>query len=104
MPGLSPPVSQGVSGGQLEHSVFPVYPAQARALRLEGRVVLDAVIAEDGSLRDIKVVEGPSLLAQSAVDAVQQWRYKPYELDGKPVKNEIRIKVDFKFPAHAASR
>ena len=104
MPGLSPPVSQGVSGGQLVHSVFPVYPAQARALRLEGRVVLDAVIAEDGSLRDIKVVEGPSLLAQSAVDAVQQWRYKPYELDGKPVKNEIRIKVDFKFPAHAASR
>jgi TonB family protein len=104
LPGLAPPVSQGVSGGQLVHSVFPVYPAQARALRLEGRVVLDAVIAEDGTLRDIKVVEGPSLLAQSAVDAVQQWRYKPYEIDGKPVKNEIRIKVDFKFPAHAASR
>ena len=85
------------------HSVFPVYPAQARLLHLEGRVVLDAVIVEDGTLRNIKVVEGPPLLAESAVEAVQQWRYKPYELDGKPVKNEIRIKVDFKFPSHAAS-
>ena len=101
LPGLSIPVSQGVSGGQLVYRVPPVYPAQARLERLEGRVVLAAVIMEDGTLRDVRVVEGEPLLAQSALDAVQQWRYKPYELDGKPVKNLIRIYVDFKFPGGA---
>ncbi len=44
------------------------------------------------------MIEGEPLLAQSAIDAVQQWRYKPYELDGKPMKNLIRIEIDFKFP------
>jgi TonB family protein len=98
LPGLGVPVSHGVSGGQLVHRVPPVYPAQARLLRLEGKVVLAAVIMEDGTLSDVRVIEGEPLLAQSAVDAVQHWRYKPYELDGKPVKNLIRINVDFKFP------
>jgi TonB family protein len=98
LPELSIPVSQGVSGGQLVHRVAPVYPVQARLQRLEGRVVLAAVIMEDGTLRDVRVIEGEPLLAQSAVDAVQHWRYKPFELDGKPVKNLIRINVDFKLP------
>jgi len=57
------------------------------------------MIMEDGTLRDIKAIEGPPLLAQAAVDAVKYWRYKPYMLDGKPVKNEVRINVDFKLPA-----
>jgi TonB family protein len=103
LPGLSIPVSQGISGGQLVYRVSPVYPAQARPRRLEGRVVLAAVIMEDGTLRDIKVIDGQPLLAQSAVDAVKRWRYKPYELDGKPVKNEIRINVDFKYPSYRVS-
>jgi TonB family protein len=98
LPGLGVPVSRGISGGQLVHRVPPVYPAQARLLRLEGKVVLAAVIMEDGTLHDVRVIEGEPLLARSAVDAVQHWRYKPYELDGKPVKNQIRINVDFKFP------
>jgi TonB family protein len=98
LPGLSAPVSQGVTGGQLLHRVAPVYPAQARLLRLEGTVTLAAMIMEDGTVRDVKVVEGSPVLAQSAVDAVKHWRYKPYELDGKPVKNETRITIDFKFP------
>ncbi len=104
LPNLSAPVSRGVSGGQLVHRVPPVYPAQARLLRLEGAVVLAATVAEDGTIRDVKVVEGSPVLAQSAVDAVKHWRYKPYELDGKPVSNAIRIKVDFKFPSGTASR
>jgi TonB family protein len=95
---ISAPVSQGVSGGQLLHRVSPVYPAQARVMRLEGTVVLAAAIMEDGSVNDIRVVEGSPTLAQSAVEAVKHWRYKPFELDGKPVKNEIRINVDFRFP------
>jgi TonB family protein len=98
LPGLGVPVSQGVSGGQLVHRVPPVYPAQARVQRLEGKVVLAAVIMEDGTLRDVKVIEGQPLLAQSAVDAVKLWRYKPYVLDGKAVKNETTITIDFKFP------
>jgi len=97
-------VSQGVSGGQLIHRVAPVYPAQARRSHVEGTVVLAAVIMEDGSVRSVKVVEGPATLAQSAVEAVKLWRYQPFELDGKPVKNEIRINVDFKFPSDTASR
>jgi protein TonB len=103
LPGLGVPVSQGISGGELVHRVPPVYPAQARVMKLEGKVVLAAVIMEDGTLRDVKVIEGEPLLAQSAMDAVKNWRYKPYELDGKPVKNVIRISVDFKIPS-AASR
>ncbi len=98
LPGLGVPVSRGVSGGRLVRRVPPVYPAQARLLQLEGTVILAAVIMEDGTVRDVKVIEGPPLLAQSAVAAVKGWRYKPYELDGKPVKNEIRITVDFKLP------
>ena len=104
LPGLSAPVSQGVSGGQLLHRVPPVYPAEARLPRLEGTVILAATIMEDGTVRDVKVVEGPPVLAQSAVDAVKHWRYKPFELDGKPVKNEIGITIDFKLPSDAAAR
>jgi TonB family protein len=97
-PSVSAPVSQGVSGGQLVHRVLPDYPVQALQLRLEGTVVLDAMVMEDGTVTDIKKIEGPATLVPSAIDAVKHWRYKPFELDGKPVKNEIRINVDFKFP------
>jgi TonB family protein len=79
LPGLFVPVSRGVSGGQLVHRVAPVYPAQARLLRLEGTVVLSAMVMEDGTVRDVKVVEGLPELAQAAVDAVKRWRYKPFE-------------------------
>jgi TonB family protein len=102
--GYSEPVSQGVTGGELLHRVAPIYPAQARLLRVEGTVILAAVVMEDGTVGDVNVVEGSAVLAQSAVDAVKHWRYKPYELDGKPVKNEIKINVDFKYPSDAGSR
>jgi len=104
LPGLTLPVSKGVSGGQLLRRIAPVYPAQARLLHLQGKVVLAAMVMEDGTLRDVKVVEGSPTLVQSAVEAVRRWRYKPFELDGKPVKNEIRISVDFKLPSDTASR
>jgi TonB family protein len=98
-PGSSAPVSQRVSGGRLLNQVPPVYPAQALLLRLEGTVILAATIMEDGTVGDIRAVDGPPVLAESAMNAVKNWRYEPYELDGKPVKNEIRINVDFKFPS-----
>ena len=103
-PGLSAPASQEVTGGQLLHRVAPVYPAEARLLRLEGTVILAAVVMEDGTVGDVNVVEGAAVLAQSAVDAVKHWRYQPYELDGKPLKKETRITIDFKFPSEAGSR
>ncbi len=87
-----------VSGGQLLHRVEPVYPAEALLSRLEGTVMLAATVMEDGTVSDVKVIEGPAILAPSAVDAVGHWQYKPFELDGKPVKNEIGIKIDFKLP------
>lgn len=92
-------VSQGVSGGRLTHRVSPTYPAQALLLRLQGRVVLDAIIAEDGTLHDLKVVQGHPVLAKSALQAVERWRYTPYQLDGRPVKTETTITVDFKLPS-----
>jgi TonB family protein len=98
LPALSAPVSRKFSGGQLLHRVEPVYPAEARLLRLEGTVILTAMVMEDGTVDDVKVVEGPPELAPSAVDAVKRWRYEPFELDGKPVENEIGIKIDFKLP------
>jgi TonB family protein len=104
LPKLTAPVSQGVSGGQLVRRVSPVYPAQARLLRLEGTVVLDATVMEDGTVGDIKVVEGDPELAPAAVEAVKRWRYKPFNLDGKPVKNKIDITLEFKLPSESASR
>jgi TonB family protein len=104
LPGLSTPVSQGISGGQLVHRVEPVYPAQALLSRLEGTVILAATVMEDGTVRDVKIVEGPPELAQSAVDAVKHWQYKPFVLDGNPVKTETRITIDFKLPSDAPSR
>ena len=98
-PRLAPvPISQGVSNGYLVHRVAPVYPEQARLTRIEGDVVLNALIAEDGTVRDLKVVRGQPTLARAAAQAVRQWRYKPYELDRKPVKMNTTITVSFKLP------
>ncbi|HKM46473.1 MAG TPA: TonB family protein [Terriglobales bacterium] len=100
-PSLAAPaalVSGKFSGGQLLRRVEPVYPAEALLSRLEGKVILAATVMEDGTVGDVKVVEGLPELSPSAVDAVKHWRYEPFELDGKPVKNEIGIKIDFKLP------
>jgi TonB family protein len=91
-------ISQGVSEGRLQHRVLPEYPAQARSLRLEGPVVLDAMVMEDGSVHDIKVVSGHPTLARPALDAVRQWRYQPYRLNGKPVAMRTVITIKFKLP------
>jgi len=91
-------VSRGISGGQLIHRVPPVYPAQAQSLRIEGKVVLDAMVMEDGTVSGLKVAEGQPVFISSALEAVKQWRYKPFVLDGKAVKSPMRITVDFKLP------
>jgi len=99
VPEFSVPISQGVSGGRLQHRVDPVYPAQARTMRLQGRVRLTATVGEDGRVAELKVVEGAALLADSAVDAVKKWRFQPFLLNGKPIKQETTITIDFKLPS-----
>ena len=89
-----------MSEGVLEHQVTPTYPRQALPLRLEGPVVLDATVSESGRLENVKVVSGHSLLARAAIDAVSQWRYRPYLLNGKPVRMQTKITVNFKMPGN----
>lgn len=95
----SPPkISRGVMPGYLLRRVPPVYPRQALEKRLEGKVVIEGEIAEDGSIENLKSVEGDATLASAAMDAVRRWRYKPYELDGKPVRIETTVVMNFKLP------
>jgi protein TonB len=78
--------------------VNPIYPAEARIQRLAGLVALDATVAEDGSIDNIKIISGPPLLASAATAAVKQWRYSPSTLDGKPIEVQKRITIVFKLP------
>jgi periplasmic protein TonB len=88
-------VSQGVAEGLLVHQVRPNYPPLARQARVQGAVVLQAVISKDGTIQNLRVVSGHPMLVQSALDAVKQWRYKPYFLNGEPVEVETSITVNF---------
>jgi len=91
-------VSQGVSEGLILKKVAPRYPAQALQMRLEGSVQMQATVAKDGSISNVKVLSGDALLARSAVEAVKQWKYKPYYLDGEPVDIQTQITINFKLP------
>jgi TonB family protein len=97
-PNLPNMVSQGVSGGLLERKVQPIYPAEARSKRLQGPVVLQAVIDEFGNVRNLRTVSGDSILARAAMDAVRQWHYQPYRLNGQAVKTPTQITVNFTLP------
>jgi protein TonB len=91
-------VSQGVSQGLVVKRVSPDYPAQARQLRIEGMVQLEATISKDGNVTNLKVVSGHPILARAAVEAVKQWKYKPYLLNGSAVEIDTQIVVNFKLP------
>jgi len=88
-------VSQGVSQGLLIHRVQPMYPPLARQARIQGTVVLQAEISKDGSIENLRLISGHPMLAPSAIEAVKQWRYKPYFLNGEPVAVETQITVNF---------
>jgi TonB family protein len=90
------PVAAGFTGGKLIHHVTPVYSAETRELRLQGAVVLEGVIGTDGAVRDIRVVSGDARLADTAVDAVRQWRYEPFRSNGEPVDMLSTITVHFR--------
>ena len=82
----------------LEHSVQPVYPSFAMERRLEGEVVVEATVAEDGSVRNARAIRGQSLLAQAAVEAVRRWHYRAAKLNGKPVATQTQITINFSLP------
>ncbi len=88
-------VSQGVSQGLLIHKVQPTYPPLARQARIQGTVVLEALIGKDGSIQNLHVVSGHPMLTNAALEAVKEWKYKPYFLNGEPVEVSTTINVNF---------
>jgi periplasmic protein TonB len=88
-------VSQGVSQGLLVKKVQPAYPPLARQARIQGQVILQAEISKDGSIENLRLISGHPMLAPAAIEAVKQWRYKPYMLNGEPVAVETTVMVNF---------
>jgi len=87
---LSPGTAQIVS-----RPVDPRYPLLAKQMKVQGAVILQALISKTGSIQDIQVLSGPAILSAAAREAVQQWRFKPYYQAGRPVETEARITVNF---------
>lgn len=88
-------VSWGVAQGLLLRQVKPQYPPLARQARIQGTVVLQAMIGKDGTLQELRVVSGHPMLTAAAIDAVQHWLYRPYLLNGQPVAVDTQINVNF---------
>lgn len=88
-------ISSGVMAGNRLTGADPLYPAIARAARVQGTVVLAATIAKSGAIENLRVVSGPPLLTGAALDAVRGWHYRPYLLNGEPVEVETTVRVVF---------
>jgi protein TonB len=88
-------VSSGVADGLKIHDVTPAYPQMARIAHIQGDVLLQATISKSGVIENLRAVQGHPILIQAAMDAVKQWKYKPYILNGEPVEVETTIKVQF---------
>jgi protein TonB len=88
-------VSQGVMAASILHQVQPAYTPVERTMRLSGEVLLHAIIGKDGTVRELQVVSGNPLLAQTAIAAVRQWRYRPTLLNGEAVDVDTIVSVKF---------
>ena len=88
-------ISQGVTRGLLIQKIEPQYPPLARAARVQGEVLLSAIIDANGQITNLQLVSGHPMLVPAAIAAVRQWRYKPYLLNGQPVEVETQITVIF---------
>jgi protein TonB len=87
---LSPGTAQVVS-----RPVEPSYPLLAKQMKVQGAVVLEALISKTGSIQEIQILSGPAILSAAAREAVKQWHFKPYYQGGRPVETEARITVNF---------
>ena len=90
------PVGGDVQQAKLTSSVPPVYPALAKNQHVSGNVLVDALIDANGRVTTMKVVSGPTLLHQAAMDALKQWKYRPALLDGKPVPMHLTVTIQFR--------
>ncbi len=88
-------VSSGVQSGLLIRKVPPAYPPLARQARIQGVVILQAQISKDGNIENLQLISGHPMLAPAAIEAVKQWKYKPYLLNGEPVEVETQVQVNF---------
>ena len=97
-PGFTPEglVAGDVKEPKLISSVLPVYPSVARLAHVQGDVLVDTEIDKNGNVAHMNVISGPSMLRQAALDALRRWKYKPQELDGKPVEGELLVKIKFR--------
>jgi TonB family protein len=94
-PTHTPRVSAGVIAGNRTNFVPPVYPKEAKDRKITGSVILRAIIGKDGSIEKLDVISGPDELRKSALDAVHQWTYKPYLLNGEPTEVDTTITVTY---------
>jgi protein TonB len=93
---VAPPVGGDVKQAKLISAVPPVYPALAKNQRVSGNVLVDALIDANGRVTTMKIVSGPTLLHQAAMDALKQWKYQPATLDGKPVPMHLTVTIQFR--------
>lgn len=100
-PTLAPPTRtrivrlSSMSEGMLVHRIEPRYPTPAIIARIEGPVKIQAIISRDGNIKQAEVLSGNPLLVGAALEAIRQWRYRPYILNGEPVEVETQITVNF---------
>lgn len=97
-------LSSGQAVGNLVSKVAPVYPAEAKAAGVDGTVRLNALISKNGYIENLRVLSGPAMLQKSAMDAVRQWVYKPYLLNGQPVEVETQIQVIYTLASKSAEK
>jgi len=90
-------VSSGVVAGNKLSGSNPVYPPIARAAHVSGAVVLHAIISKEGTIKNLTAISGPEMLRGAALSAVENWRYKPYILNGEPTEVETTVTVNFNF-------
>jgi len=88
-------VSAGVTSGLLIRKIPPTYPPLARQARIQGTVILQAQISKTGDIENLQLISGHPMLAPAAIEAVKQWKYKPYLLNGEPVEVETQVQVNF---------
>jgi protein TonB len=88
-------VSSGVSTGLLVRKVPPTYPPLARQARIQGVVILQAQISKEGNIENLQLISGHPMLAPAAIEAVKQWKYRPYLLNGEPVEVDTQVQVNF---------
>jgi TonB family protein len=89
-------VQEEVMQGHVIHRIEPIYPEAARQANIQGVVALDVVVGPDGTVVDVRPISGPDELTSAAVDAVKWWRFRPYLLNGQPVRVKTRLAVDFR--------